>query len=137
MTGSHTYADEGAYSVTIVVTDLDGTITIPALAMVADAPLTAKPVSFTAVKKTTFTGSVATFTDANPAGKASEFTASIVWGDGRTSPGTVSALTGGGFAVVGTHRYEAKGAYAVAVHIADMGGSTADAAGTATVTSKG
>jgi hypothetical protein len=136
VTGSHTFADEGSYGVTVIVTDLDGTTTIPALATVADAPLTAKPVSFTAAKKTTFTGTVATFTDANPSGMASEFTASILWGDGHTSPGTVTALTGGGFAVVGTHRYDAKGSYAAAVHIADEGGSTADAASTATVTNK-
>jgi Domain of unknown function (DUF4214) len=136
VTGSHTFADEGAYPVTVVVTDLDGTTAIPALATVADAPLTAKANSFTTAKKATFTETVATFTDANPAGKASEFTASIVWGDGRTSSGTVTALTGGGFAVVSNHRYDAKGSYAVAVHIADEGGSTANAASTATVTNK-
>jgi hypothetical protein len=134
--GAHTYAEEGAYRMQVVVSDLDGTITIPATATVSDAPLTASAVSFTAVKKTTFTKTVATFSDANPAGKASEFTASIVWGDGQTSAGTVSALAGGGFAVVGTHRYDLKGVYAVAVHIADEGGSSADAVSTANVTSK-
>jgi len=41
--GSHTYAEEGAYRVEVVVSDLDGTVGIPATATVADAPLTAKP----------------------------------------------------------------------------------------------
>jgi hypothetical protein len=134
--GSHTYAEEGVYAAQVVVTDLDGKVAIPTTAAVADAPLTAAPVSFTVVKKTTFMRTVATFADANPGGTASEFTATISWGDGRSSPGTINALAGGGFSVTGSNRYELKGAYAVAVHIADEGGSTADAVGTATVTNK-
>jgi hypothetical protein len=133
--GSHTYAEEGAYGMEVVVSDLDGTVAIPAAATVADAPLTATPVSFTAVKKTTSTRTVATFSDANPGGTASEFTASIHWGDGKSSSGMVNAVAGG-FSVTGSHRYELKGTYAVTVHIADEGGSTANAVSTATVTSK-
>jgi Domain of unknown function (DUF4214) len=132
--GSHTYADEGAFHLTVVVADLDGTVTIPGTATVADAPLAATAVSFTASRKTAFTQTVATFTDGNPGAKASEFRATIAWGDGQTSVGTVSALTGGGFAVSGSHAYEKKGSYAVAVHIADAGGATADVVAAAQAT---
>ena len=45
-------------------------------------------------------------------------------------------MAGGGFAVAGSHRYDVEGSYAVAVHIADDGGSTADAVSAATVTTK-
>jgi hypothetical protein len=134
--GSHTYADEGVYPIEVVVSDLDGVTEIHGTATVADAPLTAAAVSFAVPKKTAFTRTVATFVDANPGGKASEFTASIDWGDGASSRGTVSALSAGGFAVTGSHTYESKGRYEVAVHVKDVGGSTADAASSAEVTSK-
>jgi hypothetical protein len=134
--GSHTYAEEGVYPVQVVVSDLDGTATVRASATVADAPLTAKPLPFAAVKKAAFTQTVATFVDANPGGKVSGFTASVVWGDGRTSSGTITALPGGGFAVAGSHRYDLRGTYAVAMHIADDGGSSANVVGTATVANK-
>ena len=41
---------------------------------------------------------VATFTDANPNATASDFTATITWGDGTTSAARWSS-TGNGFAV--------------------------------------
>ena len=48
---------------------------------------------------------VATFTDANPNATASDFTATIDWGDGTSTSGTVVAQSGGSFAVDGTHTY--------------------------------
>jgi Domain of unknown function (DUF4214) len=134
--GSHTYADEGIYPIEVVVSDLDGATEIHGTATVADAPLTATAVSFAVPKKTAFTQTVATFVDGNPGGKASEFTASIAWGDGSSSRGTVSARPGGGFVVTGSHTYESKGRYEVAVHVKDVGGATADTVSSAEVTSK-
>jgi hypothetical protein len=135
--GSHTYAEEGSFAVTVTVTDLDGTFEFDQTVTVADAPLSAAPVSFTVAKKTAFTQTVATFTDGNPAAGAGDFTASIDWGDGRTSTGVIGAAAQGGFAVVGSHHYDVKGSYAITVHVQDAGGATATAVGTATVTSKG
>jgi hypothetical protein len=88
------------------------------------------------VKKTTFTKTVAVFSDANAGSTAADFTASIAWGDGNHSTGTVTALPGGGFAVGGSHRYDSKGSYSVAVHVQDVGGSSADAVAKGSVTSK-
>ena len=56
---------------------------------------------------------VATFTDANPNATVSDFTATITWGDGSTSAGTVVA-TGNGFAVNGAHTYADEGSYLAA-----------------------
>jgi hypothetical protein len=136
VTGSHTYAEEGAYRVSVDVHDLDGSVIVLGTATVADAPLSARAASFSVVTKTTFAGMVASFTDADPNGSASDFTATIDWGDGSSSAGIVSAGGGGRFVVSGSHTYAAKGKYAVNVHIADAGGSSADAAGTAHVRSK-
>jgi hypothetical protein len=130
ISGSHTYTEEGAYPVGVTVHDIDGTFTISGTNTVGDAALTATPESITVEKRASFTETVATFTDANPGAPVSDFTATIDWGDGTTSAGTITALPGGGFAVSGDHEYKRKGTYSVTVDIADDGGSTATAVST-------
>ncbi len=93
---------------------------------------TGLPVSATAgvaVKAT-----VATFTHAKPAGAASDYAATINWGDGSSSvAGTVSVAAGGGFEVKGSHTYAAAGQYTTSVTINDVGGAKATATGSANV----
>src|SRR5262249_50920102 len=84
-----------------------------------------------------FSGTVATFRDANPFGTASEFSATIHWGDGEVSVGEVRADGPGRFRVIGSHTYAVADKYDVIVEIADEGGSTAVARGTAKVSSLG
>ena len=73
------------------------------------------------------------FKDANPGATTADFTATIEWGDGHTSSGTVTGPTGGPFTVAGSHQYAEEGNYTVSVKVADDGGSTTDASGTNTV----
>jgi PKD repeat protein len=74
---------------------------------------------------------VATFTDADPATSASEYSATVDWGDGSAGAGTVSAGTGGGYEVSGPHAYAVAGSYPVKVTIQDAGGAAATANTTA------
>jgi hypothetical protein len=100
---------------------------------VTDAALTnATGTSLSATGGASFTGQVATFADSDPGGAASDYSATINWGDGSSSPGTVAA-TGSGFAVNGTHTYASPGSYKTGVTIADAGGSSTSADGTANV----
>jgi hypothetical protein len=135
VTGTHTYAEAGVYHGLINYSNSDHQPSqTPFDIKVTDAPLTASPVNFTALAGTQFNGSVATFTDANPDAQASDFTATINWGDGTaTTTGTVAAASGGGFVVTGTHTYASTGSYTTTVSIADVGGSRASAQGTASV----
>src|SRR5207245_1594732 len=80
-----------------------------------------------------FSGVVATFTDADPAGSASDYKALIFWGDGTTTVGTISANSGSGFSVSGSHSYAEEGSYSIKVSVTDVGGATASGTGTATV----
>jgi hypothetical protein len=68
-------------------------------------------------------GVVASFSDADPGGTVSDYSATIEWGDGTTSAGTVGT-SGSGFTVSGSHTYQEDGNYPVVVHIGDVGGST-------------
>src|SRR5262249_32718203 len=52
-----------------------------------------------------FSGTVATFTAQDTSAQPGDFTATIDWGDGSTSTGTVVADPNGGFDVTGTHTY--------------------------------
>jgi len=82
--GSHTYADAGAYRVTVTITDSKGgaTLTIGLNAVIADIPLVVSGVSTShASAGQPFTAVVATFVD--PAGKELDFLA--VDGDGVTT----------------------------------------------------
>ncbi len=100
----------------------------------SNAPLgaTGKSVSGTAGVKLSAT--VATFTDADPNGVVSDYTASINWGDGTASTaGTVSAATGGGFEVKGSHTYATAGQYTTTVTINDVGGAKATATSNANI----
>lgn len=66
-----------------------------------------------------------TFTDADPAGNLAQYSATIDWGDGTSSPGVVVANPFGGFAAGGLHTYSSPGTYTVMVTVRDAGGATA------------
>jgi streptogramin lyase len=107
--------------------------------LVPDQPLSATGTSLLATATTSFRGTVASFTDADPTGTAADYTAMIAWGDGQQSPGTITPAGNGAFAVSVSHVYLAAGRYALTVTVTDqanrqdIGGSTATAQTMATV----
>jgi hypothetical protein len=115
------------------VATTNGTLTVIA------APLTAKGTPITAIAGAPFSGAVATFTDPNPLGNASSYTAVITWPDNSTSPGTVVANPNGGFIISGSYTFAAPGTYSVRVQVSRVLGATiqATAISPATVTSLG
>ncbi len=137
--GTHIYADEGNFNVTVTVTDdVPGTATATATnsITVAEADsLSGTGATISATEGTGFSGAVATFTDTNPAGDPADFTASIDWGDGTTTTGTVSGSFGGPFTVSGDHAYIDEGTFSTTVTLTDNspGTAMATANGTANV----
>jgi streptogramin lyase len=69
--------------------------------------------TFTATHGVQFSGNVARFVDGTPTATASNFTATINWGDGAksTSTGTITGNAGGPFTVSGSHTYSTAGTY--------------------------
>jgi hypothetical protein len=137
--GTHAYADEGNFTATATLTDdAPGTATASASSSVTVAEadvLSGTGATFGATEGTPFSGSVATFTDTNPAADPADLTASIAWGDGATTPGTVSGGAGSPFTVSGAHTYADEGPFTTTVTLSDdaPGTATATATGTATV----
>ena len=134
VTGDHTYAEAGSYTVNVTLTDVNGyTTTAASTANVADAPLTAGDVSLTGFTEgQSFSGTVASFSDANPNAGAADFTASIDWGDGEVTDGTVSGGDGA-FTVSSDKTYYATGSFPVVVTVTDTDGTSVIVSGTATV----
>jgi len=134
ISGTHMWAEESAspYAVMVTVTDGSGkSISVTDKATVADAPLAGAASAVSGSESSIFSGAVASFTDANIAAPAGDFTATIDWGDGSTSTGTVTGT--GPFSVSGSHSYGEGGSYALSVMINDAGGSTLKLAGTASI----
>ena len=133
--GGHVYVEEGSYTPTVTIRDLDsatngaaasGTMVFPT-ATIADAPLNATGRAINSTNP--FTGVVGSIADANSSGTAADFTATIDWGDGTTSAASISRnnLT---FDVTGNHVYAALGPYTILTHVCDDGGACADATST-------
>ncbi len=72
----------------------------PSTALIGEAALKASVVNVSAVEGNSFVGVVSNFTDDNPYSQAGDFTATINWGDGSSSIGTVQAGNGVGAYVV-------------------------------------
>jgi len=76
--------------------------------------------SFSGPANSTVGGTVATITDPNTSATPAAYSATINWGDGTTSPGTIAGGNGT-FNVTGSHAYTAGGTYPVAVTITSVG----------------
>src|SRR6185437_8230636 len=97
--------------------------------------LTPHALTIAATTHVNFNGPVATFTDTDTVTPASDFSATILWGDGTSSFGSVGG-SGGSFTVSGNHTYTVAGNDSVKVTLTDDGSGTATATATtqATVT---
>ena len=130
VSGTHTYDDEGSFKVNATIIDTDNTsnqTTVTDSATVNDATLTPGSVSSPGSLSGQSVSLTAGFTDANAStSSTADFTtATIDWGDGNTSNGTISG-TGGAYSVTGSHVYTGTGNYTINVNVADDGGSTVD-----------
>jgi hypothetical protein len=128
---AHTYADEGVFTEVVTITRTTDSATIA-----PSGTVTVFDTDNLSASGTTLSGSpgvafnnvtVATFTDSNTANGAGDFTATVDWGDGTTTAGTISG-SGGSFTVNGSHTYAQNGQDTIQVFIAE---DASDGQGTA------
>jgi hypothetical protein len=137
--GGHTYADEGNDQARVVLTRTTDGATATASGSVAVGendsltfnPAIQIPQIFTVHTHQPF-GPVFDFSDSDTLSPASDFTATIDWGDGTTTSGGVG-LGSGLFRVSGSHAYALPGRYTMQVTLADDAPGTASATATQSV----
>ena len=130
---NHTYSEEGTYVAGLTATNVTGLSSSTTFNVaVSDAALSAA--GRTIISTQVFSGTVASFTDADPAGVAADYTATINWGDGTTGSGIVAAGASS-FIVTGSHTFAATalGPQIITVTVCDAGGSCATATSQALV----
>jgi hypothetical protein len=145
--GPNYYSEEGTYHLVWTVKDAGGNIlTVNSTATVTDALLTGTAAgALAATEGSAFGGGLGTFSDANnntvfvtpdcenegPAPytaatsepDSTHYLATVDWGDGAESTGTVTRTTGCTFSVTGSHIYAEEGTYTAHVTVQDEGGS--------------
>jgi cyclophilin family peptidyl-prolyl cis-trans isomerase len=134
--GDHAFSQFGTYPVSVTVSEPVDQIStvINSTVIVNDAPISA---SFVTPSRDPGSGLIvsqviATITDSNVEGLASDLTAQIAWGDGSTSAGVIIAGDGV-FNVSASKTYSAFGNFTVTVSVTSSGGQTAQAQGTISV----
>jgi len=105
---AHTYTQAGLYQITVLIEHADGrSATAHSDIVIVDPVLTASGVDLAAVAGVPLVNViVATFDDDKLTSVVGDFSASIDWGDGTITSGTVLALGGGAFVVRGSHTYQ-------------------------------
>jgi hypothetical protein len=103
------------------------------ISITTDPCITAAGKTVSATEGEGFSGTVATFEDRDTSSTASDYSATIEWGDGAKSTGTVTGGSGS-FSVSGDHTYAEEQSYPVKVRISDIDEPNNTAAATSTAT---
>jgi hypothetical protein len=134
VSGSHTYANPGTYTTSIEVKRWGFRPVQGQGSAVIAAPVVVTAASITGVEGEAFSGTVASFTQGDSVAPLSQFSATISWGDGTTTSGTVSqSASGSPYAVTGTHTYAEEGTYTTEVTVSASPINTGDSNGSAAV----
>ncbi len=137
LTDTHTYTTVGDETITETIAEAYGDTEIVSFPIDVIEPavvLTGVPVS-AMMGESTGSVPVATFTDPAGALPATDYTATIDWGDDTSSAAdTITYASGTGiFTVYGTHTYTAAGSYTLTVTVGHSGALTATTTTTATL----
>jgi hypothetical protein len=132
--GWHAYEEEGVYTAVLSLVDRGGTTVSSSVTVtVDDGALGMSPgPELTVAEGQAFSGKLADFGDENPHAASADFAATVDWGDGVISTGSVSG--GGTFAVQGDHSYQEAGWYPIKILVTDAGGSSRSVTGRVHVT---
>jgi hypothetical protein len=135
--GAHTYAAAGVFQFTVDVHHTDGrSVSATTTAVIDVARLVAIPLQglSATVGVPLSDATIAVITDPIPTTTASQFTATIDWGDGTSATaGTVVVRPAGGFFLRGSHTYTVFGDHQLHINVLHSDGRTTTADGSVSV----
>jgi hypothetical protein len=121
VSGTHTYAEEGSFPVTVTVNhDSAQAATATSTVTVTDPAVVVAGGSTISATEGASTGNVvvATFTDPAGAEVLADYSATVAWGDKQSSSGAISYNSSTGvFSVAGAHTYAEEGSFSVTVTV--------------------
>jgi hypothetical protein len=133
VTGDHLYNSPGTFTTTVTIADSEGAaLSLSGTASVASASLSSAGLALNGVVGTSTTFTIASFIDGDEVDSAGTYSATIHWGDGNSSTGTITGARGS-FLVSGIHSYQASGSYTATTTITDKDGTSTTASGAVTV----
>ncbi len=125
---SATFSAVGDYTLRLTATENGVDTYNDVVISVVDNPVKPAGVPINATQNVAFSGNVAKFTYPDASATPANFTATITWGDGAITAGTIVVDAGGGFDVTGAHTYATPGTNSVSVLVSD--GTYSDTANT-------
>ncbi len=136
--GSHTYANVGTYTGLIGIFN-DAGSKVQHFTVVVQPPISVSAVPFSVPANRTFTQVVANFSTPPSGLQSSAYLATIYWGDGTSSDGSISSEPNPGglnfqFFVTGTHDYPVPGTYEVTTTVQLVSNPLISASSTAPAT---
>lgn len=123
VSGTNTYTNPGIYPLVVTLTDnTTGWIKqIPSTAVISSKSLVPSPETVVIRGAIARQARMATFTDLDQPAAASAYSATIDWGDGEVTAGTVLAIGAGHYGVYGTHGYHVPETFSTLVRIHKAG----------------
>lgn len=118
--GQHLWSEAGTFTVTVTLTDDDGGEVSVAIQVLVENDAPVVSVASLSGDEGSSVALSAQFTDL---GSNGQFLATIDWGDGSSSPGTITMVNGGG-TVSGAHVYADNGTWLVSVTVTDADSNT-------------
>ena len=110
----------GTYIFHVVVTDSIGDTATEAYSVSIASPLTISANGFTTSVLSEYSGLVAVVYDSSNQTQLANLTATINWGDGTQTTGSITTNNNGTFYIYGSHSYSTVGAYTVTVTVKDV-----------------
>ena len=118
VSGTHTYARAGSYDVVTTISSAGGLNRIArGTAVISASTLKASGVPLVLAGPTVANPILAAFTDSGATTPASGYVATVDWGDGIVTSGTVKAAGPGRFTVQGIHTYQNGERFSVSVRV--------------------
>lgn len=122
---SHAYSQASTFPLDVIIHDIGGSSTnvVDHVNVVSSASsLSSQGVSLTFPQGSTLPANtvIATFSDTNPSTSPRDYNASINWGDGTTTPGTIAVDPAGGFDVLGGHTYASPNTFTITTTITSI-----------------